>query len=144
MSTSKWKVLALSLGTVLTIIVLVIATTPATIFAQVTSVSQFVDVEPTDYYFQALQSLYERYGCVTAYPDKTFRGNKPLTRGEFAIQLNSCLDRVNELIAIATATASSAMHDQEEIDKLESRVTQLQQKLESVRQTRPNQQNQPI
>jgi len=39
---------------------------------QVTSVSQLSDVQPTDWAFQALQSLVERYGCVTGYPDGTF------------------------------------------------------------------------
>ena len=70
---------------------------------QVTSVSQLSDVRPTDWAFQALQSLVERYGCIAGYPDKTYRGNRALTRFEFAAGLNACLDRVNELIAAATA-----------------------------------------
>jgi Carbohydrate-selective porin, OprB family/S-layer homology domain len=70
---------------------------------QVTSVSQFTDVKPTDWAFQALQSLVERYGCIVGYPDKTFRGNRALTRYEFAAGLNACLDKVQELIAAATA-----------------------------------------
>ena len=70
---------------------------------QVTSVSQLSDVRPTDWAFQALQSLVERYGCIVGYPDKTFRGNRALTRFEFAAGLNACLNRVNELIAAATA-----------------------------------------
>ncbi|MCC5631014.1 iron uptake porin [Nostoc sphaeroides CHAB 2801] len=70
---------------------------------QVTSVSQFSDVQPTDWAFQALQSLVERYGCIAGYPNSTYRGNRALTRYEFAAGLNSCLDRVNELIATATA-----------------------------------------
>jgi hypothetical protein len=72
---------------------------------QVTSVSQLGDLRPTDWAFQALQSLVERYGCVAGYPDKTFRGNRAMTRYEFAAGLNACLDRVNELIAAATADA---------------------------------------
>lgn len=71
--------------------------------SQVTSVSQLSDVRPTDWAFQALQSLVERYGCIAGYPDKTYRGNRALTRYEFAAGLNACLDRVNELIAAATA-----------------------------------------
>jgi Carbohydrate-selective porin, OprB family/S-layer homology domain len=71
--------------------------------AQVTSVSQLSDVKPTDWAFQALQSLVERYGCIAGYPDKTYRGNRALTRYEFAAGLNACLDRVNEIIAAATA-----------------------------------------
>ncbi|KYC37201.1 hypothetical protein WA1_47110 [Scytonema hofmannii PCC 7110] len=71
--------------------------------SQVTSVSQFSDVQPTDWAFQALQSLVERYGCIAGYPNETYRGNRALTRYEFAAGLNACLDRVNELIATATA-----------------------------------------
>jgi Carbohydrate-selective porin, OprB family/S-layer homology domain len=72
-------------------------------FAQVTSVSQLTDVKPTDWAFQALQSLVERYGCIVGYPDKTYRGNRALTRYEFAAGLNACMDRINELIAAGTA-----------------------------------------
>ena len=77
--------------------------TPDSELAQVTSVSQLSDVQPTDWAFQALQSLVERYGCIVGYPDSTYRGNRALTRYEFAAGLNSCLDRVNELIAAGTA-----------------------------------------
>jgi Carbohydrate-selective porin, OprB family/S-layer homology domain len=71
--------------------------------SQVTSVSQFSDVQPTDWAFQALQSLVERYGCIAGYPNGTYRGNRAITRYEFAAGLNACLERVNELIATATA-----------------------------------------
>lgn len=69
---------------------------------QVTSVSQLSDVQPTDWAFQALQSLVERYGCIAGYPNGTYRGNRAMTRYEFAAGLNACLERVNELIATAT------------------------------------------
>lgn len=75
----------------------------AEVMDQVTSVSQLSDVQPTDWAFQALQSLVERYGCIVGYPDSTYRGNRALTRYEFAAGLNACMDRVNELIATATA-----------------------------------------
>ncbi|MBF2027786.1 MAG: carbohydrate porin [Oscillatoriales cyanobacterium C42_A2020_001] len=71
--------------------------------SQVTSVSQFSDVKPTDWAYQALQSLVERYGCIVGYPDKTYRGNRAITRYEFAAGLNACLDKIQELIAAATA-----------------------------------------
>lgn len=71
--------------------------------AQVTSVSQLSDVQPTDWAFGALQSLVERYGCIAGYLDGTYRGNRALTRYEFAAGLNACLDRINELIATASA-----------------------------------------
>lgn len=73
--------------------------------SQVTSVSQLSDVRPTDWAFQALQNLVERYGCIAGYPDGTYRGNRFMTRYEFAAGLNACLDRVNELIAAGLADA---------------------------------------
>jgi hypothetical protein len=70
---------------------------------QVTSVSQLSDVQPTDWAFQALQSLVERYGCIAGYPDGTYKGNRALTRYEFAAGVNACLERINELINASTA-----------------------------------------
>ena len=110
---------------------------------QVTSVSQFSDVQPTDWAFQALQSLVERYGCIAGYPNGTFRGNRALSRYEFAAGLNACLDRVNELIATATAESvkkediATLQRLQEEysaelatlrgqVDALEARTTELE------------------
>jgi hypothetical protein len=72
------------------------------VMSQVTSVSQLSDVQPTDWAFQALQSLVERYGCIAGYPNGTYRGNRAMTRYEFAAGLNACLDRVNELIETST------------------------------------------
>lgn len=70
---------------------------------QVTSISQLSDVQPTDWAFQALQSLVERYGCIAGYPDGTYRGNTSLSRYEFAAGLNACLDRINDLLAAGAA-----------------------------------------
>jgi len=67
--------------------------------SQVTSITQFSDVRPTDWAYTALQSLVERYGCVAGYPDGSFRGNRAMTRYEAAALLNSCLDRVLEVIS---------------------------------------------
>lgn len=71
--------------------------------SQVTSVSQLNDVSPSDWAFQALQSLVERYGCIAGYPDRTYRGNRSLSRYEFAAGLNACMDRISELIAAGTS-----------------------------------------
>jgi hypothetical protein len=116
---------------------------PSEGMAQVTSVSQLSDVQPTDWAFQALQSLVERYGCIAGYPDGTFKGNRALTRYEFAAGINACLDRVNELIAAGT-TGLATKEDlatlqklQEEfaaelatlrgrVDALEARATELE------------------
>jgi hypothetical protein len=69
----------------------------ATAEEQVTSISQFSDVQPTDWAYQALSNLVERYGCVAGYPNGTFQGKKAMTRFEAAALLNACLDRVTEV-----------------------------------------------
>ena len=66
---------------------------------QVTNVTQLRDVQPTDWAYEALRSLVERYGCIAGYPDGTFRGNRAMTRYEFAAGLNSCLQQIERLIA---------------------------------------------
>ncbi|MDF5717365.1 MAG: iron uptake porin [Rhizonema sp. NSF051] len=75
------------------------------LMAQVTSASQGSDMQPTDWSFKALQSLIEHYGCE-GYPNATFPTNHAITRNEFAIALNACLNRVNKLIA-TTATVNT-------------------------------------
>lgn len=110
---------------------------------QVTSVSQLSDVKPTDWAFQALQSLVERYGVIAGYADGTFKGNRALTRYEFAAGLNRALDRINELIASSTAElvtkedlatlqklqesfATELAAIRGRVDKLEARTAQLE------------------
>jgi len=63
---------------------------------QVTSISQFSDVKPNDWAYQALSNLVERYGCVAGYPSGNFKGGRSLSRYEAAALLNACLDRVSE------------------------------------------------
>jgi Carbohydrate-selective porin, OprB family/S-layer homology domain len=68
---------------------------------QQTSVSELSDIKPTDWAYQALRSLMERYGVITGYKDDTFRGNNPVTRDEFAAGLAATLDKVDGLIVKA-------------------------------------------
>ena len=63
---------------------------------QVTSVTQFSDVRSTDWAYQALENLVQRYGCVAGYPNGTYKGGQAMTRYEAAALLNACLDRVTE------------------------------------------------
>jgi hypothetical protein len=71
--------------------------------SQVTSVSQLRDVSPTDWAYEALRSLVERYGCIVGYPDRTFRGNRATSRYEFAAGLNACMQQMERLIESNTA-----------------------------------------
>ena len=93
---------------------------------QVTSVTQFSDVRPTDWAYQALSNLVERYGCVAGYPNGTFVGGKALTRFEAAALLNSCLDRVSE----TTDEFRRLLNEfQSELAVLRGRVDGLEQKV---------------
>ena len=134
MSKTQWKALALGLVAILTAIILAFATTMPTL-AQISSISQIADVKPSDYYYEALQSLVERYGCLTGFEDGTFRGDRPATRGEFALNLNTCLDRVTELIR-AGASTTSPQENQASIASLEQKVQSLQQAVELIRRSR--------
>ncbi|MEO1591953.1 MAG: iron uptake porin [Cyanobacteria bacterium J06632_22] len=66
--------------------------------SQVTTVDELSDVSPADWAFTALQRLVEDYGCIEGYPDSTYRGNRAITRYEFAAGLNACLDVVLALL----------------------------------------------
>ncbi|MTJ12268.1 S-layer protein [Anabaena sp. UHCC 0187] len=96
---------------------------------EVTSVDQFTDVQVTDWAFQALQSLIERHRCITGYSDSTFRGSRALTRYEFANILNSCLNRVNELIVTKVADELT----QEDLIVVEKLQKEFAQELTTLR-----------
>ncbi len=96
---------------------------------QVTSVSQLSDVQPTDWAFQALQSLVERYGCIAGYPDGTFRGNRAATRYELAAALNACLDQISDRFATKEDLATVKALQEEfkaELATLKGRVDGLE------------------
>ena len=84
---------------------------------QVTNVNQLRDVSPTDWAYEALRSLVDRYGCIVGYPNQSYRGTRALSRYEFAAGLNACLNQIERLIAASEAIA------REDIDTLQ-RLTQ--------------------
>ncbi len=83
--------------------------------AQVTNVSQLRDVSPGDWAYEALRSLVDRYGCISGFPNQTYRGKQALSRYEFAAGLNSCLTQIERLIA---ASDSVLQEDLQTIQKL--------------------------
>lgn len=114
---------------------------PADNLGQVTNVNQLRDVAPTDWAYEALRSLVDRYGCISGFPNQTYRGGQPLSRYEFAAGLNSCLNQIERLIASsgsvsAEDTATLERLSQEfatelttlgtRVDELESRAAVLE------------------
>jgi hypothetical protein len=93
---------------------------------QVTSVSQLRDVSPTDWAYEALRSLVERYGCIVGYPDRTYRGNRALSRYEFAAGLNACMQQMERLIAASEAVL------REDIEKLQRLMKEFEAELAAL------------
>jgi hypothetical protein len=80
--------------------------------AQVTSVSQLKDVQPTDWSYAAISNLVSRYGCVAGYPDGTFKPGEPASRAELAALVNACIDRISEFQSAQDAQLAAALKTQ--------------------------------
>ena len=101
---------------------------------QITNVNQLRDVAPTDWSYEALRSLVDRYGCIVGFPNQTYRGNQPLTRYEFAAGLNSCLNQIERLIAGSGSVSTEDLQTMErlrqefadELTSLDGRVAELE------------------
>jgi len=96
--------------------------------AQVNNVSQLSDVRPNDWAFEALRSLVERYGCIAGYPDGTFRGNRAMSRYEFAAGLNACLQQMERLIA----GVGSDLPSRQDLEKLQRLTAEFQPELTAL------------
>jgi len=105
--------------------------------AQVNSVNQLRDVTPQDWAYQALRNLVENYDCLEGYPDRTFRGDRTITRYEFAAGLNACLDKIQpsqEGVSeqdLDTLTRLIQVF-QSELDTLGTRVDNLEEKVANL------------
>ncbi|MEM9540082.1 MAG: iron uptake porin [Cyanobacteria bacterium P01_E01_bin.42] len=106
-------------------------------FEEIVPVFQLQDVQLTDWAYEALRSLVERYNCLSNAPDSLFRGGQVLSRYEFAAGLNSCLQNLQNLLAVdieivQTLEANFQRELRElavmsaQVDGLEARVAQLQ------------------
>ncbi len=102
------------------------AASDITDMSQVTSVSELRDVQPTAWAYEALKSLVERYGCIVGYPDRTFRGDRALSRWEFAAGLNACMNVMERLIQENVAVL------REDIDKLKRLMQEFEAELAAL------------
>ncbi|MBW4486367.1 MAG: S-layer homology domain-containing protein [Trichocoleus desertorum ATA4-8-CV12] len=75
-----------SLGMAIALGVTAIASSPSPILAQTT---------PTN---APNSNPQPQSGCISGYPDGTFRGDRPVTRYEFAAGLNACLNNIEQQI----------------------------------------------
>lgn len=108
--------------------------------SQVNNISQLRDVSPTDWSYEALRSLVDRYGCISGFPNQTFRGNQPLSRYEFAAGLNSCLNQIERLIASTETVDAQDLETMYQLSKefaveleaLEGRINKIEEQTASL------------
>ncbi len=99
---------------------------PSNSMGQVTNVNQLRDVAPTDWAYEALRSLVDRYGCISGFPNQTYRGNQALSRYEFAAGLNSCLNQIERLIA------ANSGPDEEELALIQRMTQEFEAELATI------------
>jgi hypothetical protein len=88
------------------------STLVAPAMAQVTSVTQLKDVQPTEWSYQAISNLISRYGCVAGYPDGTFNPGEAASRAELAALVNACIDRIRDFQSAQDAQLAAALKAQ--------------------------------
>jgi hypothetical protein len=112
---------------------------PAPANAQ-TKAAQLVDVGPNHWAFSAIQALVDKYRVMGGYPDKTFRGQRPVTRFELAAALVNVMDRMEDL---SQQPGRVTNQDKATLDRLKGefavelatltgRVTTLESKVQSL------------
>ena len=69
------------------------------LLVQNNNIDDITDIKPTDWSYEALRDLIDRYGCITGFPDRTFRGEQTVSRAEFAAGLNNCLNKLESLMS---------------------------------------------
>lgn len=80
----------------------------------ITSVDELSDIDKSNWAFDALRDLVEKYNVIEGYPDKTFRGDHQATRYEMAAALNALVRHIGKDIArLGTEKA-----DKEDLAKL--------------------------
>lgn len=96
--------------------------------AQVTSVGQLRDVQPTDWSYQAIKNLVEKYGVVAGFPDGTFRSSKPASRAELAALTSAALDQITRFYTEDDARLAASLRQEfsREIARTNKRVTALE------------------
>jgi hypothetical protein len=96
--------------------------------AQVTSVTQLRDVQPTNWAYQSISNLITTYGCVAGYPNGTFKPGNAATRAELAALTSACLDNISQFYNEADARTAAALRSEfsRELASTNKRVSALE------------------
>jgi hypothetical protein len=105
-----------------------------------TKVSQLKDIRSTDWAFQALRSLIAKYGSLAGYPDGTFRGDRTMTRYEFAAVLQKVSSSIeNNLNSVTLEDLSRLRRLQREfapqLGLLNQRINDLERRTNEITDT---------
>lgn len=92
----------------------------------------FSDVSPTHWAFAAVNNLEEDYGCLSGYPDGTFRGEEFVTRYEFAAAMDACLGTLLDLAGEEQASDAEVESLLEEMTELQNELGTLSEEVEKM------------
>jgi Carbohydrate-selective porin, OprB family/S-layer homology domain len=107
--------------------------------SEINLVTELSDVKPTDWAYEALTNLVERYKCNLGYADNSYRGNQAITRYEFAAALNSCLESITKMMATNTVNREDLAIIEKlqsdfvvELSKIQQRINVLEAKTDNL------------
>jgi transposase-like protein len=101
----------------------------------VAEVSAPSDTQAANSTAQSVPLTAERYGCFSGYRERTYQGERPLSRYEFAAGLNSCLNQVNQLINSNTSdrvTQEELAVPKRQLETLKSELERLRMRVDSL------------
>lgn len=101
-----------------------------------TKAAQMVDLAPNHWAYAAIQRLVEKYRVMGGFPDKTFRGQKPVSRYELAAALANIMDRLEvmgETGRVTNADLKTVQNLRTEFrPELEQRIVALEGQVKSL------------
>ena len=102
---------------------------------RVPNVSELRDVYPGNWAYETLQSLSKRYQCIAKHSRYTEQNSQVITRYEFAVGLNDCLQHINKLLQ------ENANISHEDIQKLQRLAKEFEVELAKLEATVENLEN---
>lgn len=107
--------------------------TAASPMAQLQMVNTFNDVKPTDWAYQAVQVLVEKYGVLRGDNGK-FRGNDPLTRFEFAAAIAEVMEAIKPVASTEELRQLKQLQDiyNTALTEVSTRMTDLEARNEKL------------
>lgn len=94
------------------------------------------DVSPDHWAYTAVLNLTESYGCLSGYPDGTFRGDEFVTRYEFAAAMDACLATLLQLAEQQRQVDLEPIF--EDLNELEEELGTLSDEVDEIEETAPS------